>query len=75
MASDRNLTPPNWQKDAVATAQGWKHPKTGELLVSYKGLDKILGEMAKPAPAKKATKKVAEVEVEVETVEEPTSEE
>lgn len=25
---------PSWKKDAVASDQGWRHPKTGELLVS-----------------------------------------
>ena len=61
MAHDRNHTPPSWQKDAVVSPQGWRHPKTGELLVSYKGLDKVV---KAEAPAKKSTKKVAEVTVE-----------
>ena len=30
------IKPPNYQKDAVPTTKGWKHPKTGELLVSTK---------------------------------------
>jgi hypothetical protein len=63
MAHDRNKTAPSWAPDAVASPQGWRHPKTGELLVSYKGLDKVLGEAA-PKKAKKATKKEAEVTVE-----------
>jgi len=67
MAHDRNHTPPSWQKDAVVSPQGWRHPKTGELLVSYKGLDKVVG--VKEAPAKK-TKKVAEVEVTEEATDE-----
>lgn len=28
------LTPPSFQRDAVPTKNGWRHPKTGELLVS-----------------------------------------
>lgn len=30
------IKPPNYQKDAIPTVKGWKHPKTGELLVSTK---------------------------------------
>lgn len=28
---------PSWCPDAVPTRQGWRHPKTGELLVSIPG--------------------------------------
>jgi len=28
------MQPPNYQKDAVPTPQGWRHPATGELLIS-----------------------------------------
>lgn len=31
--------PPRNNPDAVATEQGWRHPQTGELLVSIKGLE------------------------------------
>lgn len=65
MAHDRNKTAPAWAPDAVASPQGWRHPKTGELLVSYKGLDKIVEK-----PAAKKTKKVAEVEITEEATEE-----
>lgn len=34
----RHRNPPRWCPDAIATNRGWKHPKTGELLVSVKGL-------------------------------------
>lgn len=41
------IKPPNYQKDAVPTTKGWKHPKTGELLVSTKlkqgQIDEYLG--------------------------------
>ena len=30
------IQPPNFQKDAIPTPQGWRHPRTGELLVSRK---------------------------------------
>ena len=30
------ITPPSFQKDAIPTSQGWRHPKTGELLVARK---------------------------------------
>ena len=65
MAHDRNKTAPAWAPDAVASPQGWRHPKTGELLVSYKGLDKIV-----ETPKVKKTKKVAEVEITEEATEE-----
>lgn len=33
-----NISPPNWAKNAIPTKQGWVNPKTGELLVSKRGL-------------------------------------
>ena len=30
------ITPPNYQKDAIPTARGWTHPRTGELLKAQK---------------------------------------
>lgn len=29
-------SPPSWQKDAIPTPLGWKHPRSGELLVSVR---------------------------------------
>ena len=29
--------PPSWCPDAVPSDRGWRHPKTGELLVSVRG--------------------------------------
>lgn len=29
----KKYSPPKWCKDAVPSKQGWRHPKTGELLV------------------------------------------
>lgn len=34
----KKLEPPRWCPKAVATIRGWENPKTGELLVSKKGL-------------------------------------
>lgn len=34
----RHQNPPRWQPDAIPTNRGWVHPRTGELLVSVKGL-------------------------------------
>jgi hypothetical protein len=31
-----NQSPPNWAKDAVASPEGWRHARTGELLKSQK---------------------------------------
>ncbi len=31
-----NTMPPKWQPDAIPSKQGWRHPKTNELLVSVK---------------------------------------
>ena len=30
------ISPPNFQRDAVPTPSGWRHPRTNELLVSRK---------------------------------------
>ena len=30
------ISPPAFQKDAIPSPQGWRHPRTGELLVSRK---------------------------------------
>ena len=30
------ISPPNFQKDAIPPPQGWRHPRTNELLVSRK---------------------------------------
>ena len=30
------ITPPSYQKDAVITPTGWRHPRTNELLISRK---------------------------------------
>ena len=37
MSYDIRKNPPKWCKDAVPSDKGWRHPKTGELLVSVRG--------------------------------------
>ena len=36
--NDLRKTPPHWCKNAVPSARGWCDPKTGELLISVKGI-------------------------------------
>ena len=47
------ISPPNYQKDAVPTPQGWRHPRTNELLVARKislgEINEYLG-LVPPAP-------------------------
>lgn len=31
------IQPPKWCADAVPSTEGWRHPKTGELLISMPG--------------------------------------
>lgn len=45
----KNLTPPKWAPNAVATEQGWTDPKTGEILVSLKGLKSKIEAAQPPA--------------------------
>ena len=46
------MRPPNYQKDAIPTPQGWRHPRTGELLVSRKISEEAINEYLgiKPEP-------------------------
>lgn len=37
-----NQSPPNWAPNAVPTIHGWVDPKSGELLVSKKGLSDVV---------------------------------
>ncbi len=32
------IEPPKWCSDAVPSNEGWRHPRTNELLISRKGL-------------------------------------
>ena len=44
----KNLSPPKWAPYAVATEQGWVHPKTREVLISLRGLKSRI-EAAQPS--------------------------
>lgn len=47
------IQPPNWQPDALIASNGWKHPETGELLVSRRFTPEEVASYAKTAPAPK----------------------
>lgn len=38
----KKLSPPKWAPYAIATEQGWIHPKTGEILISHRGLKSMI---------------------------------
>lgn len=42
------ISPPAFQKDAIPSPQGWRHPRTGELLVSRKISQKEIDEFNNP---------------------------
>ena len=44
----KNMTPPKWALNAVATEQGWVNPRTGEILVSIRGLKSKIEAMQQP---------------------------
>lgn len=55
--SVKKQMPPRWAKDAVASPQGWRHPRTNELLVARRGLvvDEVVEVVEeKPKPVKKS---------------------
>jgi len=57
MSNQQN--PPRNNPDAEATEKGWRHPQTGELLVSVKGLDTKKKEETKlPEPVEGPTETV-----------------
>jgi hypothetical protein len=58
-----NQQPPKWAPNAIPTTGGWADPKTGEILVSVKGLAN-----AQPRPSRRS------VITTVEPVESPTLE-
>lgn len=63
----RPLTPPSFKKDAVPTKNGWRHPKTGELLVSksisQEEIDEYMG-VSKPEPKPKTHEQMSKTELE-----------
>lgn len=70
------LTPPKWCPNAIATQQGWRHPKTKELLVSLRGLQDMLNvskEQIEPVEDPIEEKVILELKpIEIETQEEIT---
>lgn len=55
------IQPPKWASQCVPTTQGWKDPKTGEILVGGSISNAAIAEWhearaPKPAPKKKASK-------------------
>ena len=42
------ISPPAFQKDAIPSPQGWRHPRTGELLVSRKISQEEIDEFNNP---------------------------
>jgi len=63
------IEPPKYQKDAVPTLKGWKHPKRREILVSKKftqeEIDEYLNAQKKPKAKPKPKPKVEKPKVEV----------
>jgi len=63
------ITPPNFQKDAIPTPQGWKHPRTNELLVARKitreQIDEYYGVKPEPQMLKEAPTTVEEAKEEL----------
>ena len=62
------ISPPNYQKDAIPTPQGWRHPRTNELLIARKisqgEIDEYLGvSVAPPPPPPPAPEPVEPIEV------------
>jgi hypothetical protein len=56
MKKSIKLAPPTWAKNAVPSEQGWRHPKTNELLVAVK-LD-VASLTKKTTKPKKETKEI-----------------
>ena len=71
MKKNISNTPPAWQKDAIPTPLGLKHPRTGELLVSIK-LDMSLFAQSDVEETVEVEQPTVEETVEVE---QPTTEE
>tara|TARA_B100001939_G_C16862554_1_gene582554 strand:+ start:94 stop:558 length:465 start_codon:yes stop_codon:yes gene_type:complete len=63
------ITPPNFQKDAIPTPQGWKHPRTNELLVARKitreQIDEYYGVKPEPQMLKESPTTVEETKEEL----------
>ena len=65
------MQPPNYQKDAIPTKQGWRHPRTGELLISrpmsQSAIDEYLGVSPEPQMLKESPTNFEEAKVELMT--------
>lgn len=64
--ADYRTTPPNHCKDAVPSPRGWRHPKTGELLVA------VFLDMAKFEKPKVAKSNAKESKTAVKVIEDVT---
>ena len=58
------LTPPNYQKDAIPTPNGWVHPRTNELLVARRINKDDINEYLQPAAAPQALRESPVTEAE-----------
>lgn len=52
----KKYSPPKWCKDAVPSKQGWRHPKTGELLVRVLLPEEVFSPVAKESPKDDSSK-------------------
>jgi hypothetical protein len=63
------ITPPNYQKDAIPTPQGWRHPRSGELLVCMKiskeAINEHLGVSPEPQMLKESPTNFQEAKTEL----------
>ena len=58
----KKYSPPKWCKDAVPSKQGWRHPKTGELLVRVLLPEEVFSPVAKEPPKDDSNKEVDDKE-------------
>lgn len=58
----KKYSPPKWCKDAVPSKQGWRHPKTGELLVRVLLPEEVFSPVAKEPPKVDSNKVVDDKE-------------
>ena len=66
-----SILPPNYQKDAIPTRQGWRHPRTSELLISrpmsQSAIDEYLGVSPEPQMLKESPTNFHEAKAELMT--------
>lgn len=56
----KKYSPPKWCKDAVPSKQGWRHPKTGELLVRVLLPEEVFSPVAKEPPKDDSSKEISD---------------